>query len=131
MTSLVTDRFLTWDYGRKTLRGNRVYEISFEHPRSNWDTIGGYSIRFVEESADKIGEVRATLAAIEDVFRFFPDERITPLESMRVTYHSGWEELEERRKLRELQAEINKQEKKIKKEKKEKVIWTSLIDLRS
>lgn len=129
----VTDRFLTWEYGRKTQHGNRVYEISFKHPPSDWDTIGGYSIRFLEESADAKGESRAIGFALEDVFKYFPDKAIEQRlpTSIRVTYHSGWEEFEERRKLRELQAEIDKQEKKTKKEKKEKIVWTSLTDLRN
>ena len=131
MTLTVTDRFLTWEYGRKTQRGNRVYEISFKHPKSEWNTLGGYSIRFLEEEVSTDGEQRAIGYALEDIFRNFRDEAIILPESIHITYHSGWEEFEERRKLRELQTEINKQEKKAKKEKKEKIVWTNLTDPRS
>lgn len=131
MTLTTTDRFLTWEYGRKTQEGNRVYEISFKHVQSDWDTLGGYSIRFVEAPRSEAGRSLAVGEALSDVFRFFKGEEIPLPESIQVVTHSGWEEFEERRKLRELQAEISKQEKKVRKEKEGKIIWTSLKDLRN
>ncbi len=131
MTLSVTDRFLTWEYGRKTLPGNCVYEVTFKHPKSEWNTHDGYSIRYLEEEDSEEGKSRAVGCALEDIFRYFPPEGVILPESFEVSRHpGGWEKIEENRKLREIKAAIEKEEKRQKREKKERITWQSLTSLR-
>lgn len=88
---------------QQTEPGNCVYEIHFQHEQDTYDTIGGWSIRFVEGLDTPTGQQAAIDAALDDVYKLYSEEALqdmSPPKSTNCHRHDGWESLRQLRQIK-------------------------------
>ena len=86
-----------------TQSGHCVYEIHIQHIKNRYDTLGGWSIRFVEALNNPDGKEQAITEALDDIYSRYTEadlQQMSSPESITCIRHDGWESLRILRQIR-------------------------------